>query len=46
MCQQMKQEEDLPTFKIASMQQYNDKKTTSKITAEDWLQPPETIKAT
>ena len=30
MCQEKKEEEDLPAFKIASMHWYNDKKSTKK----------------
>ena len=38
MCQEKKQEEDLPAFKIVSMDRYKDSKTTLKIAEEDWLQ--------
>ena len=35
LCQEKKEEKDLPAFKIASMPQYNDKKSTYKSTEED-----------
>ena len=43
LCQEKKEEEDLPAFKRASMHRYNDYKTTLKSTKEDRLQSPETI---
>ena len=43
MCQEKKEEENLPALKTASKHPYNDSKTTYKSVKEDCLQPPETI---
>ena len=42
-CQEKMEEEDLPALTLALLQQYNDSKSTSKSSEEDWLQPPKTI---
>ena len=42
-CQEKREEEDLPAFKSALTHRYNDSKTTEKSAEKDWLQPPETI---
>ena len=44
MCQEKKEEEDLPPLKTALTHQYKDLKTTYKSMEGDWLQPPETIR--
>ena len=45
-CQKKKEEDVLPSFRIALMQRYNDSKTALKSPEEDWLQPPEIIQTT
>ena len=39
MCQEKKEEEDLPAMKMALTHRYNDSKTTLKSTEEDRFQP-------
>ena len=46
LCQEKKEEEDLPAFQIAQMYRYNDSDTTYTRSEEDWLLATETIQTT
>ena len=46
MCQEKKEDEDLPSSKTALTYQYNDLKNTKKNMKENWLQPLEIILTT
>ena len=46
MCQEEREEEELPAVKTALTHRYNDSKTTEKSAEEDWLEPPKTILTT
>ena len=46
MCQEKKDQENLPVMKTALTHQYKDLETTYKSLEEDWLQLPEAILTT
>ena len=46
MCQEKKEDDDLPALKITLTHRYNDNKDYIEKRREDWLQPPETILTT